>query len=214
LDKGTDRNRPRRKYEYFSGIKSGVISGLVWGGILSAVLYADLVINSASYISQLQQEQLPFTTTQTLNTTNSSTTIASSVTTYVTSYNITGGEPASQFFSQNFLSIFASYAVLYLIIGLVVGALIGLIFCVFVTRFLLNRPLPIRGIVLCSVFWLLFLASMLAGQSTDLLEIGSSLVASIIAGYVLGMLFDRFAGKKLMAAPPPGPESGTSSVTR
>jgi lipopolysaccharide export LptBFGC system permease protein LptF len=207
--KPTDPKPVRSNSDYRKGLVSGVISGLVWGGIVSAIFYLNIELNRTSLIQQIIQEQMPYTTTQTLDTTNSSTTIANSVTTYITSINFTGGQTPSQYISSQLLYAIGTY----LIIGLIFGALIGAIFAATYKRFLKNMSLPIRGVALGFIFWVLYFLAMVASGTGDLFDILTSLVTSLVAGFVLGYFFQR------LGRPPPsgtelaaGDMSGTQPV--
>jgi hypothetical protein len=183
-------SRPARaRSEYVKGIEAGGISGLVWGGVVTLVFYINVSLNMGSIVQAINQEQAPYTTTQTINTTLSSTTIINSVTTFVTSNNITGGLSPSQYVLSEIPDIAASY----ILIGLIFGAVIGLIFSAVYPRYLMKSSLPIRAIVLALIFWVLYLLSLVE-SGTSLVGVLSSLATSLVAGYALGFIFQKLGG--------------------
>jgi hypothetical protein len=199
-------SRPGR--EYRKGIEAGAISGVVWGGIVSAIFYVNVILNMNTIIQGIQQAETAYTTTATVNATLSSTTVINTVTTYVTSNNITGTQTPTQYVMGELPGIIGTY----FFIGLIFGAIIGLIFSVIYMRFLSSQMIPIRSIALALIFWLLYIVT-LVGVDTGIVGLLSSLATSVVAGYLLGFLFQRLGGG-LSQKPAGGEDIPSASPTR
>jgi hypothetical protein len=193
---------PRSRSNFFRGLAAGLLSGVVWGAIVSILFYVNVMTNKALIIANIIQAEANYTTTQTINTTLSSTTIQNSVTTFVTHTNITGTSSPDNYIFNTTLQIIPSYIVL----GMIFGVVIGLIFTFFSRRFLTKYSMPIRGIALALIFWLLYIVAIVGVGSADIYSIISSLLTSVASGFVLGFLFQRFGGgnpPEVMQPPPP-----------
>lgn len=146
--------------DYRPGIISGLISGAVWGALISviAVLAVEL-----SY-----PQTLAYYTT--LNSTD-----------------LNGMTPANFIvYSLEFNTAVAFGA------GIGFGALIGLLFVWVAPKFLAKQSYMVKGAVIAIFFWLIYELG-LAGF-IGFIDILSSLAASLLAGYLLGYLYQRFTG--------------------
>ncbi len=81
-------------------------------------------------------------------------------------------------------------AILPLFIGVLFGLIFGVIFARIALKFLSSQTLPIRGAAFGAILWVVY--EFLLG-SFDVVSIVTSIGASLVAGYLLGYLYDRFA---------------------
>jgi hypothetical protein len=91
--------------------------------------------------------------------------------------------------------------------GIGFGALIGLFFVWSAPKFLGKQSYMVKGAVIAIFFWLLYELG-LAGF-IDIIDILSSLGASLFSGYFLGYLYQRFTGPPNMI--PQGESLGSST---
>jgi lipopolysaccharide export LptBFGC system permease protein LptF len=160
--------------EYSPGVKAGLISGVIWAALMSVVGLASVEVSYTSTFSYYNG----------LFARNSST---------------FGGMTAGQYINY----LLELNALITFVLALAFGALIGFLFVIITPRFLENRSLTVKGVLVAIFFWLLY---ELAIGSSDVVSVVSSLLVSLFCGYLLGFLYQRYGGlsrKKLLGSPEP-----------
>jgi lipopolysaccharide export LptBFGC system permease protein LptF len=164
--------------EYKPGLMAGVISGLVWAGLMSVTSVASIELSYSQIYNQLAS--------------NSS---------------ALGGLTPAQYINN----LIETNTAITFILSLAFGALIGFIFVYVSPKFLGNRSYMIKGVVVAFFFWLLYELGLVG--FVDPLEILSSLAISLLAGYLLGSLYQRFTSSRGVVFPSqPDSMSGQNST--
>lgn len=146
--------------EYIRGTKAGVISGLLWGGLVAAAFALNVEIFYSQLANSLNQALL-------------------------TDPNATNGLPVSIFINNNVELAVGEDIVL----GAVFGMAIGILFSTISYRFLLNRKTHIKAMIVSLFFYVTY---QIAIGPLDVIDIVGSLLATLLAGYLMGVLYDRF----------------------
>lgn len=150
-----------------SGAKAGIVAGIVYG-IISSVF---VIIALLAYKNQI---------IDTINSTLQSQNIAVTIT-------------AEQAFNIALYSIPA----IEIIAGIIVGLILGIIFA-YVEKSLPGSNARVKGIVFGVILWLLLGLLLNLGNLKEYgatyfaLSAGGSLIASVIYGFIMGSLFQRW----------------------
>jgi lipopolysaccharide export LptBFGC system permease protein LptF len=148
--------------EFKPGLMAGLLSGLVWAGLMSVISLVSVELSYSSIFNHYNEL-------------------------YASNATALGGMNAAQYI--NYLLEFNT--AITFILALAFGALIGFIFVFISSRFLGNRSYMVKGVAVALFFWLLY---ELGIGSADVLDLISSVIVSILAGYLLGFLYQRFTG--------------------
>ncbi len=152
--------------EYGRGAKAGLVAGIVWGITVAVLLISLLTIFKSDVLNSIS-------TVPTVNMTPDQL------------YTIT-------------LEFGAGFAVLTGIIG---GVVLGAVFAAVYQFYLKSSSIRIRGLVFGIVLWLIDLGINGTGGSASGVEyftisIIGYLAASLLYGYLLGYLFERFTSRR------------------